>query len=109
MRPFSFEVVKSNSGAIESAVRFRTESSAPSPVQYLAGGTTLLDLMKLDVMRPAHVVDINALHETDLGKIDVGAKGLRLGALVRMAEAGDHADVVRNFPAIAQSLQLAAS
>jgi xanthine dehydrogenase YagS FAD-binding subunit len=69
----------------------------------------LIDLMKLDVMRPTHVVDINALHESDLGRIDIGAKGLRLGALVRMAEAADNPDIVRNFPAIAQSLQLAAS
>jgi len=45
----------------------------------------------------------------DLGRIDVGAKGLRLGALVRMAEAAEHAGIVRNFPAVAQSLQLAAS
>ena len=48
-------------------------------------------------------------HESELGQIEVGARGLRLGALVRMAEAADHAEVARNFPAIAQSLQLAAS
>jgi len=109
MRPFSFEAVNSTAGAVQAAGRFSTDVSDSTRVQYLAGGTTLIDLMKLDVMRPAYVVDINALHELDLGRIDVGAKGLRLGALVRMAEAAEHADIVRNFPAVAQSLQLAAS
>ncbi len=76
---------------------------------YLAGGTTLLDLMKLDVMRPSQVVDINALHKASSGQIELGAKGLRLGAMVRMADAADHGDVQKQFPMIAQALQLAAS
>ncbi|HVW75554.1 MAG TPA: xanthine dehydrogenase family protein subunit M [Rhizomicrobium sp.] len=76
--------------------------------QYLAGGTTLLDLMKLDVMRPASVVDINDLSR-DFGAIQYGAQGLRLGALVHMADAAHHPDIVKNYPVIAQSLQLAAS
>jgi xanthine dehydrogenase YagS FAD-binding subunit len=109
MRPFSFEAVRSAGGAVAAAARIRADVSDPTRAQYLAGGTTLIDLMKLDVMRPAHVVDINALHDSELGRIDFGAKGLRLGALVRMAEAAEHAEVVRNYPAIAQSLQLAAS
>src|SRR5262245_39275369 len=109
MRPFTFEAVKSADSAIRAAERFSTELLEPSPVHYLAGGTTLIDLSKLDVMRPMHVVDINALHGTDLGRIEVSARGLRLGALVRMAEAADHAEVNRNFPALAQSLKLAAS
>src|SRR4051812_38582997 len=109
MRPFSFDAVNSTNSAVQAAALFRRDSLDSSPVHYLAGGTTLIDLMKLDVMRPTHVVDINALHESDLGRIDVGAKGLRLGALVRMAEAAEHAEVVRNYPAVAQSLQLAAS
>jgi xanthine dehydrogenase YagS FAD-binding subunit len=109
MRPFSFEAVKSTNSAVQAAALFRRDSLDPSPVHYLAGGTTLIDLMKLDVMRPTHVVDVNALHESELGQIEVGAKGLRLGALVRMAEAADHPEVARNYPAVAQSLQLAAS
>jgi xanthine dehydrogenase YagS FAD-binding subunit len=110
MRPFSFEAVTSAGGAVAAAARFGADVSDPTRAQFLAGGTTLIDLMKLDVMRPAHVVDINALHDDlDLGRIDVGAKGLRLGAMVRMAEAAEHAEVVRNYPAVAQSLQLAAS
>jgi len=109
MRPFSFEAVNSTDRALRAAGQISADIQNPSPVQYLAGGTTLIDLMKLDVMRPTHVIDINALHESELGRINVGANGLRLGALVRMAEAAEHAEVVRNFPALAQSLQLAAS
>jgi xanthine dehydrogenase YagS FAD-binding subunit len=109
MRPFTFEAVTSAGGAAAAAGRFGADVSDPTRAQFLAGGTTLVDLMKLDVMRPAHVVDINALHDSELGRIEFGAKGLRLGAMVRMAEAAEHAEIVRNYPAVAQSLQLAAS
>ena len=58
--------------------------------QYLAGGTTLLDLMKLDVMRPARVVDINPLSPARTAKSMPTAEGLRLGALARMAQVAGH-------------------
>ena len=64
-------------------------------VQYLAGGTTLLDLMKLEVMRPATIIDINPLENTTLGQIELSQNGLRLGALVRMADAAEHHEITR--------------
>ena len=65
----------------------------------IAGGTTLIDLMKLDVMRPSHVIDINALStDRSLAAIEVSANGLRLGALAAMAQAADHPDVIANYP-----------
>jgi xanthine dehydrogenase YagS FAD-binding subunit len=76
--------------------------------QFLAGGTTLVDLMKLDVMQPATLLDIKPLHK-DLRHITVSGDGLFLGALVRMSEAADHAEILKAYPVIAQSLQLAAS
>lgn len=75
---------------------------------FLAGGTTLLDLMKLDVMQPQKVVDINDLDRAH-GAIEVGRQGVRLGALVRMADAADHRALRRDYPMIVQSLELAAS
>jgi xanthine dehydrogenase YagS FAD-binding subunit len=107
MRPFGFELARTPVDAAAAAVGFG--GSQRDAIQFLAGGTTLVDLMKLDVMRPARVIDINPLAATELGQIEVGAQGLRLGALVRMAEAADHAEINRMFPVLAQSLKLAAS
>jgi xanthine dehydrogenase YagS FAD-binding subunit len=76
--------------------------------QFLAGGTTLLDLMKLDVMRPDRVVDVNDL-SAQFGDIHANPKGLHLGAFAHMAEVADNPDVKRDYPMIAQSLTLAAS
>ena len=69
----------------------------------------MVDLMKLDVMRPSALIDINPLQRTHLGRIEFGPNGLRLGALVRMAEAADHPGIRNQYPVIAQSLQLAAA
>jgi xanthine dehydrogenase YagS FAD-binding subunit len=82
----------------------QTEAST----QFLAGGTTLIDLMKLDVMRPNRVIDINALSRRH-AEIRADEAGLRLGGLARMAEAAGHPLIQRDYPVIAQSLRLAAS
>ena len=100
MRPFAMN--QSNDAA--SAVRAASSGKAA----FLAGGTTLVDLMKLDVMRPEVLVDINPL-EARLGSIEATPQGLRLGALARMADVADHPGVRRDYPVIAESLQLAAS
>jgi len=76
---------------------------------FLAGGTTLVDLMKLNVMRPTQVVDIKGLRQDDMRRITVNQDGARLGALVTMAQAAGHPDIKRDYPVVAQSLQLAAS
>jgi xanthine dehydrogenase YagS FAD-binding subunit len=104
MRTFFYERAASAAEAVHAAAAIKDESTS-----YLAGGTTLVDLMKLDVMRPSAIIDINPLQRTHLGNIDLGNNGLRLGALVRMAEASDHPEVRNRYPVIAQSLQLAAS
>src|SRR5215468_6348630 len=104
MRPFAYQSVTSPDAAVQAAAE-----QGGAVVHFLAGGTTLIDLMKLDVMRPASLVDINALRETDLGRIDGDGRGLRLGALVSMAQAAEHPEIVHDFPLIAQSLKLAAS
>src|SRR5829696_4729175 len=94
MRPFIFSDMHSRSDGPQT--------------RFLAGGTTLVDLMKLDVETPEQVVDLNRA-EKDLSKITASEKGLRFGALVRMSEAAAHEDVRENYPVIAQSLELAAS
>jgi len=102
MRPFDYRHSASRAEAI------RLAASQSSAVQFLAGGTTLVDLMKLDVMQPAIVVDINGLAD-ELSDIRLDGDELRLGALARMSDVADHPDVRREYPVIAQSLQLAAS
>jgi xanthine dehydrogenase YagS FAD-binding subunit len=76
-------------------------------MRFLAGGTTLLDLMKLEVETPKLVIDIN--RNEKLRRIDIGDDAVRFGALVTMAEAADHPEISRRYPIIAQSLALAAS
>jgi xanthine dehydrogenase YagS FAD-binding subunit len=69
----------------------------------------MTDLMKLDVIRPDTLVDINRMGGSAYAQIEESQSGLRFGALVRMADAQDHPLVTRNFPVIAESLRLAAS
>ena len=109
MQPFQFSRTDDLQSAYSAHSAAEATDAADARSQYLAGGTTLLDLMKLGVMRPDRVVDINDLERTNAGQIEFGANRLRLGALTRMSAVADHPDVRRDFPVIAQSLQLAAS
>ena len=104
MRPFTYESAENTAAALRAFAGATGHSAAASSVQYLAGGTTLIDLMKLDVMRPEVLVDINALQETRLGRIEVEVRALRLGAMVRMADAAEHPAVKSEYPVIAQAL-----
>jgi xanthine dehydrogenase YagS FAD-binding subunit len=106
MRPFIFDSAATPREAIETAQAW---NGGTGTTHFLAGGTTLIDLMKLDVMRPERLIDINPLSSSDFGRISIGEGGLWMGALVHMADAAEHPDIVREFPAVAQSLQLAAS
>ncbi|MBA4863804.1 xanthine dehydrogenase family protein subunit M [Streptomyces sp. PSKA54] len=75
--------------------------------RYIAGGTTLVDLMRETVERPRTLVDISAL---PLREVTVTRRGgLRIGALVRMAEAAAHPRVRALYPVISQALELSAS
>jgi xanthine dehydrogenase YagS FAD-binding subunit len=74
---------------------------------FLAGGTTLLDLMKLDVMRPARVVDI---HRLALDQIEVLPDGrVRVGAMVSNTELARHEIVRTRYPVLSQALLSGAS
>jgi xanthine dehydrogenase YagS FAD-binding subunit len=101
MNRFNYE----RGASIEDAVR---SAAAGNHVKFIGGGTNLLDLMKLDVVQPRTLIDINALaHEH--GRIEADGESLRLGALVRMSQAAEHAVVHRDYPAIRNALRLAAS
>jgi xanthine dehydrogenase YagS FAD-binding subunit len=102
MRPFHYK-------RIDSVDDLATDW-LPAATSYVAGGTTLLDLMKLDVMRPQHLVDINALSQSPgFGEISIGEHDARLGSLVRMSEAADHRELRHSYPVVVQTLVSAAS
>ena len=75
--------------------------------QFLGGGTTMVDLMKLYVMRPEMLVDVKRLNGLD--KIEPEGEGLRLGALVTMNEAASDQRLHDGYPMVVHSLTQAAS
>ncbi|WP_326762637.1 xanthine dehydrogenase family protein subunit M [Streptomyces phaeochromogenes] len=75
--------------------------------RYIAGGTTLVDLMREAVEHPDTLVDISALPLREVTVTERG--GLRVGALVRMSEAAAHPKVRTLYPVICQALELSAS
>ncbi|MFL5515276.1 MAG: FAD binding domain-containing protein, partial [Gemmatimonadales bacterium] len=80
--------------------------------RFIAGGTTLIDLMKLNVETPSRVVDINHLAETDpvLERVEgLPGGGLRIGALVRNSDLAWNATVKEQYPVLAQALLAGAS
>ncbi|HEY2678620.1 MAG TPA: xanthine dehydrogenase family protein subunit M [Steroidobacteraceae bacterium] len=107
MRSFVYQSAGNLSQALTLG-RGTGQGQTDATAQYLAGGTTLIDLMKLDVLRPQRLVNIDALRG-DYGAIQITANGLHLGALATMAAAAEHPAVSADYPAIAQSLKLAAS
>jgi len=74
--------------------------------RYIAGGTTLVDLMRETVERPDSLVDINGLPYT---LIDVQPGKIRVGSLVRMSDLAAHPVVRQQIPMISQALELSAS
>ncbi len=107
MRPFSYARATDLAQAVRLGQR-TGQGQTDAPVQFLAGGTTLYDLMKLDVVVPEHLVDLTPLRASHAA-ITPGADGLRLGALARMAHVAAHPVVRDDYPVVAESLQLAAS
>lgn len=97
MRPYDF----TRPGSVGAALAEAHGGSA-----YLAGGTTLVDLMKLDVVAPSRVVDINRL---PLDGITVDRDGLHIGALERMSDVARDQAVRTRYPVISQALELSAS
>jgi len=99
MTPFTFAKARTEREALDLVHQ-------PNTV-FIAGGTTLLDLMKLNVQTPAGLIDINGL---PLDKIEVEANGsLRVGAMVRNSDLAHHPKVQKSFPVLAEALLSGAS
>lgn len=100
MRPLSYARVADVDSAVATVAQSRDRA-------FLAGGTTEVDLIRQDVLRPAMLVDINDLPLK--GVQDRPGGGLRIGALARMSDVAQVPEVQQRFPVIAQALLLGAS
>ena len=109
MRPFTYQRAIDVPSAVQALASAATNNLLIDAIaQPLAGGTTLIDLMKLDVMRPGIIVDINPLAGA-WSAMTLEGEGLRLGALARMSDVAANPEIAQNYPVIADSLKLAAS
>jgi len=77
-----------------------------APVEYIAGGTDMVQLLQEDVRRPERLVSLGRLLEN---RIEAGPNGLRIGAGATMAEVAAHPAVAQKFPVIAEALLESAS
>ena len=78
------------------------QAAGQSQTRFIAGGTTLLDLMKLNVERPSQLVDINRLPLDQVEKLPDGR--LRIGATVRNSDLAHHPAVVSDYAVLSQAL-----
>jgi xanthine dehydrogenase YagS FAD-binding subunit len=100
MKPFTYE--RANSPAEAAAAAARTKGA-----KFVAGGTNLLDLMKLEIETPAHLIDVNDLA---LDKIEPTPDGgIRIGALVRNTDLAADARVRRDYGVLSRALLSGAS
>ncbi|HVX06062.1 MAG TPA: xanthine dehydrogenase family protein subunit M [Rhodanobacteraceae bacterium] len=106
MEPFAFSRATDPAQAIKAGAAASTARQG-AEVRFVAGGTTLIDLMKLDVETPSHVVDINHLPLAGIERTPDG--GLKIGALVRNSDLANHADVQHDYPVLSQALLAGAS
>src|SRR3982751_6706400 len=101
MKTFEFIRPVDSTAAIATAAQSKTAQQG-ADVRYLAGGTTLIDLMKLNVETPARVLDINRL---PLDKIEATADGgLKIGATVRNSDLAYHPTVQRDYSVLTQAI-----
>jgi xanthine dehydrogenase YagS FAD-binding subunit len=106
MHTFEFIRPADQAAAIATAAESKTAQQG-ADVRFLGGGTTLIDLMKLNVETPARVLDINRL---PLDKIDATADGgLRIGAMVRNSDLANDAKVQKDYSILSQALLQGAS
>jgi xanthine dehydrogenase YagS FAD-binding subunit len=100
MKPFTYERAKSPAEAAATAVRVQGS-------RFVAGGTNLLDLMKLQIETPAHLIDVN---ELGLDKIEATPEGgLRIGAGVRNTDLAADARVRRDYGVLTRAIVAGAS
>lgn len=107
MRTFTYETPQS----VDEAIQMIARAGSRRP-RFLAGGTTLVDLMKLDVEAPGHLVDITGVRELasyDVSAAESASGELIFGALAHMSDVADDPLVRTHYPALSEALWKAAS
>jgi xanthine dehydrogenase YagS FAD-binding subunit len=100
MRPFTYEKAATPAAAAAAAAK-------RGDTRFIAGGTNLLDLMKLEIEKPAHLIDVNGLA---LDKVDATPEGgLRIGALVRNTDLAANPRVRAEYPLLSRAMLAGAS
>jgi len=106
MHTFEFIRPADSVAAVATAAQANTAQQG-ADVRFVAGGTTLLDLMKLNVETPARLIDINRL---PLDKIEATSDGgLKIGATVRNSDLAHHVTVQRDYAVLSQAILAGAS
>lgn len=100
MRAFSYERARTPQDAAIAVAR-------TPEAKFIAGGTNLLDLMKLEIERPRHLIDVNGLGFDKIETTQDG--GLRIGALVRNTDLAAHERVRRDYGVLSRALVSGAS
>ncbi len=108
MHPFEYTPAPEQSAATSSgAVAGGGVGSLTNPVRFLAGGTSLVDLIKLDVEMPSRLVDVSPLALTKIEALPDG--GVRVGALVTNTDMAHDPLISKNYPALSQAILSGAS
>lgn len=97
MRPFTY----TSAETVEDAIRAAGPDSC-----FIGGGTNLLDLMKMGVERPAHLIDI---HRLPLNTIEEHESGVRIGAMASNSDAANHPLIRERYPVLSQAILAGAS
>jgi xanthine dehydrogenase YagS FAD-binding subunit len=106
MQTFKFIRPKNPAEAVAVAARAKTAQQG-ADIRFLAGGTTLIDLMKLNVETPARLIDINRLGLDTIEATPNG--GLKIGATVRNSDLAHHPTVRRDYSVLSQAILSGAS
>src|SRR6185503_11234373 len=106
MRTFDFHRPENAALAIMAGAQAKTAQQG-ADIRFLAGGTTLIDLMKLEVETPGRLLDINRLPFDKIEELPDG--GLKIGATVRNSDLANHSRVQRDYSVLSQAILSGAS
>src|ERR1700748_360421 len=99
MEPFKFLRAQDNESAIRSGITPGTK--------FIAGGTNMLDLMKLNIETPKQVIDINKLSLYQVEELPNG--NVKIGALVKNSDLAYHPTIIKKYPVLSEALLSGAS